>query len=543
MIEHLKKLLKYGADPPRLFDFAHITDAVVRSNYLFDNDGRCYDGDKMSQVQSTNWESLIPTSYKLTAYIPSLKTSVTAGSFVRYYTGIEGDKDHESHTSTCRVGRILEVVASLDMVPNGERHQLMNVAAPLPANIEIPIQYVKMNHFQDRRSLSECNFPSSLEDNQNAGWQSIVQTDILSWMPSNLIEGLAFIAFADDHDAFDDCKGMCHFYFAKYRIESGTGVVSLIPKHMCPPFAGQIDDFCTLWSVDFCQMAFHTIRHIRQEMQKILCRVAQSQGDFAAKNVKVYLPSCAWCFIKDSMASKGVHSLATVKFSRPRVSLSWGLSYCSHRQTGYLDILRFDTDKKMEVFRSLFGAMAGFGVRKKRPRYSDGRFPLSINDVINVVVCRCSAEQQGNGNTSTFLNDETFQRFGVTEDGIDLSYDANESTLQISLRYRKLVVTRDSLHLLESVGVVASSGATKEPGHDADEPGDGALIHQIIPGMEFIDGDYILRIHEIRGSVIHAKRWYKIVDTTGRTVRVHALEVMIYRDIEAVHRMIQARDE
>lgn len=213
---------------------------------------------------------------------------------------------------------------------------------------------------------------------------------------------------------------MCHFYVAKYRMESGTGAVSIIPKNSCPPFAGQIDNFRKLWSVDFCQLAFNTIRHIRQEMQKILCRVAQPQGDFSTKNAKVYLPSCAWCFIKDAMANKGVHSIASVKFSRPRVSLSWGLSYCSHRHTGYLDILRFDTEKKLDVFRSLFGAMAGYGVRKKRPRYSDGRFLLSINDVINAVVCHSDGDDDG------VFDDDTFQHFGVTEDGIDLSYDADE---------------------------------------------------------------------------------------------------------------------
>ena len=489
----------------------------------------------MTQVQSTSWEQLVPTSYKFTAYIPSLKMSVTAGSFVRYYfRGIEGEDDDGSHSG--RVGRILEVVASLELVPNDERHQIMNTAAK--QDTEIPIQYVKVNYFQDRRSIPESNFPASYEDNRfDAGWQRIVQADISEWIPSYLIEGLAFIAFEDDNAPFDDCKGMRHFYVAKYRVESGTGVVSIIPKHTCPPFAGQIVNFCKVWSVDFCQLAFNTIRHIRQEMQKILCRVAQSQGDFSTKNVKIYLPSCAWCFIKDAMADKGVHSIASVKFSRPRVSLSWGLSYCSQRHTGYLDILRFDTDKKLNVFRSLFGVMAGYGVRKKRPRYSDGRFHLSINDVLNAVVCR-SEEVDHNAVPN---EEQTFQRFGVTEDGIDLTYDADESTVQISLRYRKLVVTNTSLASLAGVGVTSAS----KPGHEdaADtSAGNGALIHQIIPGMEFIDGVYIMRIHEIRGSAIHAKRWYKIVDSAGRTARVNALEVMVYRDVEAVHNMIQARD-
>ena len=102
------------------------------------------------------------------------------------------------------------------------------------------------------------------------------------------------------------------------------------------------------------------------------------------------------------MADKGVHSIASVKFSQPRVSLFWGLSYCSRPHIGYLEILRFDTDKKLDVFRSLFGAMAEYGVRKKRPRYSDGPSLLSINDVVNAVVC-CSQ-----GDDDTLPNDETF---------------------------------------------------------------------------------------------------------------------------------------
>jgi hypothetical protein len=48
-----------------------------------------------------------------------------------------------------------------------------------------------------------------------------------------------------------------------------------------------------------------------------------------------------------------------------------------------------------------------------------------------------------------------------------------------------------------------------------------------------------MQIQKIRGSVTHAKQCYKIVDdSTGTTVRVNALEVMIYRDGEAVQCMI-----
>ena len=50
---------------------------------------------------------------------------------------------------------------------------------------------------------------------------------------------------------------------------------------------------------------------------------------------------------------------------------------------------------------------------------------MSINDVLNAVV----------GDDDSVPNDDTFQRFGVTEDGIDLSHDADESTVQDLLRY------------------------------------------------------------------------------------------------------------
>jgi hypothetical protein len=96
----------------------------------------------------------------------------------------------------------------------------MNVAAT--QDTEIPIQYLKINYFQEWQSLSECSFLSSFEDDNrfNTGWQWIVQSDIPEWIPSKLIQGLAFIVFEDDAAPFDDCKGMCQFYVAKYRVES-----------------------------------------------------------------------------------------------------------------------------------------------------------------------------------------------------------------------------------------------------------------------------------------------------------------------------------
>jgi hypothetical protein len=250
--------------------------------------------------------------------------------------------------------------------------------------------------------------------------------------------------------------------------------------------------------------------------------VAQSQGDFSMKKSKMHVPSCSWYFIKNEMAAEGINSFSTVKFSQPRVFLSWGLTYHSHRHTGCLDVLRFDTSNKLDVFRRLFGQMAGYGVRKKRPRYSDGPVLLSLNDVLNVVVCPSAEGDETDNNV--------FHRFGVTEDGIDMEYNSSEGTLQISLRYRKMVVTNESLSLLAGVGVCDPRARIQVSNE---------TLRDILPGMEFMDGIYVMRIHEVQGSVIHAKKVYKIVDSDGRTAKVNALEVVIYRDIQAVHRKIQ----
>lgn len=154
--------------------------------------------------------------------------------------------------------------------------------------------------------------------------------------------------------------------------------------------------------------------------------------------------------------------------------------------------------------------MAGYGVRKKRPKYSDGPFLLSINDVVNAV---CPSEsKESDDDKSDCSTCSVFQRF-CTEDGIDLSYDSSEGTLQISLRYRKLVITNESLHSLVDVGV-SDAGAFHRIASNNNE-----RISIITPGMELIDGMYVMRVQEVRSNVgeINATKVYKILDNTGRT--------------------------
>jgi hypothetical protein len=365
-----------------------------------------------------------------------------------------------------------------------------------------------------------------------------------------------FVAMEDDALFLDDCQGMRDFFVAKYWI-SGNGDVCLIPRHACPSFPGQIEGFRKLWSIDSCELIFNSLRQIRQEMQRILCQVAQSQGDFAVKNAKLH-HEYFWCPIQSS-------SLRVVMGSK--------LS-CTTVYWGYLDVLRFDTIRKLLAFRALFGTMTGYGVRKKRPKYSDGRSRLCLNYVLNVVVCQHSGEdekddastdstvsnasssqwfhyvlnvvvcqhsgedEKDDANTDSTVSNasssQRFQCFGATDDGIDLLYDLSQGMLQIVLRYRKVVVTHESLQSLVGVGVGVGVGVSRPEAASFHSTHPGTGIN-IVAGMQFMDGEHVMQVQEVHGSEIRAKRMYRIDGAR----QVTATDVVIYSVKRNVYRKIQ----
>ena len=163
--------------------------------------------------------------------------------------------------------------------------------------------------------------------------------------------------------------------------------------------------------------------------------------------------------------------------------------------------------------------MAGFGVRKRRPRYCEGKAVLSINDVLNVISppLNCAT------NASNACG---FKLFGVTGDGIDLAYDASDGVLQITLRYRKMVVTNSSLASLESVGVANNENLSGGS--------NSSILGDIAPGMQFMDDMY---------NEVHAKQVYKVVHAHGsersRTIKLQSsAQTVIYTDSDYVAQQI-----
>ena len=116
---------------------------------------------EMQLQSSTTWESLIPTSFKSTLYLSALKIAATAGAFVRFSTG---------EAASNYVGRLVDVVTSLDLVDGHESHVLNNLAISENVKNKVPVQFAKVNIFKDLHMLCDSNFPAGHDGRFHAGW-------------------------------------------------------------------------------------------------------------------------------------------------------------------------------------------------------------------------------------------------------------------------------------------------------------------------------------------------------------------------------------
>jgi hypothetical protein len=211
---------------------------------------------------------------------------------------------------------------------------------------------------------------------------------------------------------------------------------------------------------------------------------------------------------------------------QPHCTLLWGLVYESRRHSGSMEVLRLDTLEKMEAFCSLLGKTVGYGVRKKRPKYSDDKsLLLHINDVINIILCPSSLEGVGSNNDESV---GSFQWFGVKEDGIDLSYDFSEGILQFAICYQKMVIMCESLDLFGGVGVSLPVAVTAAPTVV------GGL--RIAPGIEFFIGEYVMRVHQVCNGGILVRKAYKV--DGGSIHGGGGSELVFYHDVANVHSRI-----
>ena len=216
-----------------------------------------------SSYVAASWEEVIPSSFKMTLYLKSLKISITAGSFIMYERRQER-LEGESGAHTKSIGRIIKVVDSIEGIDNPECLTALQASQqPTPHNVLVQQQYLKVNVFCDQSVISGNHYSRQAETSQtsstsaddidetaSSSWQRVVQLCQYDWIPSSAVAGLAFVLPDDvsnsmmvSQHGYDDCRGMFNAFLLKYRMDS-TGHVSCIPVDSCPPFPCLLQGFC-----------------------------------------------------------------------------------------------------------------------------------------------------------------------------------------------------------------------------------------------------------------------------------------------------------
>ena len=119
--------------------------------------------------------------------------------------------------------------------------------------------------------------------------------------------------------------------------------------------------------------------------------------------------------------------------------------------------------------------------------------------------------------------------------------------LQIVLRYSKLVVTNESLPFIRTVGVHLRATRTTIPAAENNSSTNTAAgtthaftsVASITPGMEFTDGQYLMRVTLVTDIGVQAKRTYQVHDNNRTTRVIDCDHVITYTDIADIKSRIQ----
>ena len=84
---------------------------------------------------------------------------MTTGSFIRYSSGVSG--------ALTKIGQIVDVVMSKDLVDDHEIHPLINLPRPHIVGNKVPVQLARVNVFKDDRLLCDTKF-EELDDDERS---------------------------------------------------------------------------------------------------------------------------------------------------------------------------------------------------------------------------------------------------------------------------------------------------------------------------------------------------------------------------------------
>jgi hypothetical protein len=194
----------------------------------------------------TTWERLNPKSFISTVY---LRCQVVHHTWFLYFVPQQG---RESDTRIPRVGRVLDVVDSIDKVPGGEKFPAIQepfqevYLAAVPEN-KGPLQFVRVNVLKSRSLFSDGEFPlvdkiRFLSANGCAdGWQVVVQLEEDAWiLVDEIFTCLCFSRGRCTISWLRRLSSKVHFLCAWVSLCTKWAFLP-IPKQACAPFGSRRD--------------------------------------------------------------------------------------------------------------------------------------------------------------------------------------------------------------------------------------------------------------------------------------------------------------
>ena len=219
-------------------------------------------------------------------------------------------------------------------------------------------------------------------------------------------------------------NGLFNGYMIRFR-DDGSPVEGLVPfpsMHLLHQHA----------TTCYSQRIWTSLEMLRDLLVKTLNSYSQHQGDFARKSQKVpYFPPEAWDYLSVCSFKRGL-SVVAFHTRSLRSRLFGPMKASSFRVERAAELLRFETRDDLHLFRSLFGELSTYGIRRRRPKIGQ-ILCITENTAMHAVIGSETKEQVTSANMRTL------------HDGIDLIYDGVE--LKVNVRYRCFLFQSDATGL------------------------------------------------------------------------------------------------
>jgi hypothetical protein len=300
------------------------------------------------------WSGTEPNFGSPPAYIPSLKTHLSIGSFV--FSG------HQ----------VVRIVSLSDNTVITNEYAKIIVSRPF----KTPVPHV-FQGLQDRE---------------------LVQTRRRIVLSTDQIENIAFV-FHPHRIETDGLllHGIHNVFYSRFRTEEDSQtLLDPVSFDSFVSFSSESPQFQDFDSC-FSSRIWLSVVAIQDTFRHLLASSSEKQGIYVPrKTEKIYFTQEGWAYLKRALAD--LAPIIEKQVKQPVQLLLPGCTRTTVRRIKSAESFMLTSAEQMDAFLSVYGALVLFGVRKPRPKIGHTE-RLCVNDILNVVVPNLPDEIDGTGNT------------------------------------------------------------------------------------------------------------------------------------------------